>query len=259
MLTTTQFADGCTVHRAGAGPAIVCLPGFVDGVESWQPLLAALLDRYDTGLIELPALSRPGRLPVAATVTGIAGLTAAAIQRVWDTPVILVGHSLGSAVAVRAANLLGARCRAVVSIEGNLTADDAYFTGQAAGHDDPAGYQRTLLAQIEQLQTGGQAPASFAAALRSADAATIWALGRDVARESNDDRFGHELRRLTHPRLYLWSAATTSPASQAFLHAHAIPQRQLGVGHHWPWLVDPAAVAAQIDTVGRRPVRPPPR
>src|SRR5687767_492913 len=98
MLTTTRLADGCTVHRTGAGPAIVCLPGFIDNVDSWQPLLAALSDRYDTGLVELPALSRPGRLPVAATVTGIAGLTAAVIQRAWHTPVTLVGHSLGSAV-----------------------------------------------------------------------------------------------------------------------------------------------------------------
>src|SRR6185503_16355634 len=102
MLTTTQFGDGCAVHRAGAGPAVVCLPGFVDGVDSWQPLLADLSDRYDTGLIELPALSRPGRLPVVATVTGIAGLTAAVVRRVWAAPVTLVGHSLGSAVAVRA-------------------------------------------------------------------------------------------------------------------------------------------------------------
>jgi len=255
MLTTTHFADGCAVHRAGTGTPVVCLPGFVDGVRSWEPLLAALSDRYDVGLLELPALSRPGRLPVAATVTGIAGLTAAVVQRVWATPVILVGHSLGSAVAVRAANLLGARCQAVVSIEGNLTADDAFFTGQAARYDDPAAYQATLLAQ---LVTGGQAPASFAASLAAADAATIWALGRDVARESNGDRFGHELRRLTHPRLYLWSSATTSPASQAFLHAHAMPQQELGVGHHWPWLVDPGTVAASIDTVSAEAVRKPP-
>jgi pimeloyl-ACP methyl ester carboxylesterase len=249
MPTTTQFADGCAVHRTGAGTAIVCLPGFVDSVHSWQPLLAALSDRYDVGLVELPALSRPGRLPVAATVTGIAGLTAAVIRQTWTTPVTLVGHSIGSAVAVRAASLLGTQCRAVVSIEGNLSADDAYFTGQAADHHDPAEYRSTLLAQIEQLVTGGRAPASFAAALRCADAATIWALGRDIAHHSTGDGFGHELRHLTRPRLYLWSRATTSPASQAFLRTHAIPQHELSIGHHWPWIIDPGAVAALVGTV----------
>jgi pimeloyl-ACP methyl ester carboxylesterase len=258
-MATTQFADGCAVHRVGAGPGIVCLPGFVDSVRSWQPLMAALSDRYDVGLVELPALSRPGRLPVAATVTGIAGLTAAVVRRVWATPVTLVGHSLGSAVAVRAASLLGDQCGAVVSIEGNLGADDAYFTGQAVGYDDPAEYQTNLLAQIEQLVAGGQAPASFAASLRAADAATIWALGRDVAQESRDDGFGHELCRLTRPLRYLWSRATTAQAGQAFLHAHAIPQHELGIGHHWPWLVDPALVAAQVDAVSGEAVMRPPR
>ena len=97
--------------------------------------------------------------------------------------------------------------------------------------------------------TGGPAPASFAASQRAAaDAATIWALGRDVVQESGDARFGHELRRLTRPRLYLGSRATTSPASQAFLLAHAIPQHELGIGHHWPWIVDTCERA-----VSRRP------
>jgi pimeloyl-ACP methyl ester carboxylesterase len=245
-MAAVRFVDGCAVHRLGGGPPVVCVPGFVDGVRSWEPLLAVLSDRCDVGLVELPALSRPGRLPVAATVAGIAGLTATVIRRTWETPVTLVGHSIGSAVAVRAASLLGAGCRSVVSIEGNLSADDAYFTGQAAGHHDPAEYQATLLAQVERLVSRGEAPATFAASLRAADAATIWALGRDIAQQSADDGFGHELRRLTQPRLYLWSRATTSPASQAFLLAHAIPQHELGFGHHWPWIVNPAAVAALV-------------
>jgi pimeloyl-ACP methyl ester carboxylesterase len=248
-MAAVRLVNGCAVHRLGAGPPIVCIPGFVDGVRSWEPLLTALSDQYDVGLVELPALSRPGRLPVAATVAGIAGLTAAVIRQTWATPVTLVSHSIGSAVAVRAASLLGARCRAVVSIEGNLSADDAYFTGQAAGHNDPAEYQSTLLAQIDQLVVGGQAPASFAASLRAADAATIWALGRDIAHQSAGDRFGHELRRLIQPRLYLWSGATTSAASQAFLHAHGIPEHELGIGHHWPWIAEPGAVAALIGSV----------
>jgi len=238
--------DGCALHRQGSGAPIVCLPAFADSCRSWRPLVSALSDRCEVVVVELPALGRPGRLPVGPTVTEIANLIAGILRQVWATPVTLVGHSLGSAVAVRAAPQLDGQCQAVVSIEGNLTADDAFLTGQAAGYADPDEFKTSLAAQIDQLVTAGRAPASFAESVRAADAATMWALGRDVVLQSSDDGFGHEFLRLTCPRLYVWSRATTSQASQDLLHAQAVPHHELGIAHHWPWIVDPAAIAGHI-------------
>jgi hypothetical protein len=113
-------------------------------------------------------------------------------------------------------------------------------------HDDPDEFKASLATQIDELVTAGEAPESFAESVRAADAATIWALGRDVVLQSRDDGFGHELLRLTCPRLYLWSRATTPQPSQDFLHAQAVPHHELGIAHHWPWIVDPVAVAALI-------------
>jgi len=244
--SSTQVIDGCALHRQGSGAPIVCLPAFADSCRSWRPLVSALSDRCEVVVVELPALGRPGRLPVGPTVTEIANLIAGILRQVWATPVTLVGHSLGSAVAVRAAPQLDGQCQAVVSIEGNLTADDAFLTGQAAGYADPDEFKTSLAAQIDQLVTAGRAPASFAESVRAADAATMWALGRDVVLQSSDDGFGHEFLRLTCPRLYVWSRATTSQASQDFLHAQAVPHHELGIAHHWPWIVDPAAIAGHI-------------
>jgi predicted alpha/beta hydrolase family esterase len=47
------------------------------------------------------------------------------------------GHSLGAAIAVRAAHRLATRVAGVFSIEGNLTQADAYFSGAACRFDDP--------------------------------------------------------------------------------------------------------------------------
>jgi pimeloyl-ACP methyl ester carboxylesterase len=242
----TQMIDGCALHRQGAGVGVVCLPAFADTVRSWHPLVSALSDRCEVVVVELPGLSRPGRLPGRPTVTDIANLTAGIVRRVWATPVTVVGHSLGSAVAVRAAQQLDGQCQAIVSIEGNLTAHDAFLTGQAAGHDDPVEFKASLAVQIDTLVAAGEAPASFAESVRAADAATMWALGRDVALQSRDDGFGHEFVQLTCPSLYLWSRATTPQPSQDFLRAHAVPHHELGIAHHWPWIVDPAVVAALI-------------
>jgi pimeloyl-ACP methyl ester carboxylesterase len=104
--SNTQMIDGCALHRQGAGVGVVCLPAFADTVRSWHPLVSALSDRCEVVVVELPGLSRPGRLPGRPTVTDIANLTAGIVRRVWATPVTVVGHSLGSAVAVRAAQQL---------------------------------------------------------------------------------------------------------------------------------------------------------
>lgn len=118
------------------------------------------------------------------------------------------------------------RCQAIVSIEGNLTAHDAFLTGQAASYDDPDEFKASLAVQIVTLVAAGEAPASFAESVRAADAATMLALARDVALQSRDDSLGHEFVQLTCPRVY--------------------PHHELGIAHHWPWIVDPAVVAAVI-------------
>jgi pimeloyl-ACP methyl ester carboxylesterase len=244
-----EVVDGCALHRRGTGAPIVCLPAFADSVRSWQPLIPALSDRSDVVVVEIPSLNRPGRLPVDPTVTEIANLIAGIVQQAFTRPVTFVGHSLGSALAVRAAEQLDGQCHGVVSIEGNLVADDAYLTGQAVNHDEPDEFKRSLATQVARLASAGKAPASFAEAVRAADAPTMWALGHDIAQQSSDDRFGHELLQLTCPTLYLWSEATTPRATQTFLQAHAVPNHELGIAHHWPWTIDPATVAALIAEV----------
>jgi pimeloyl-ACP methyl ester carboxylesterase len=238
--------DGCVVHRHGSGRPIVCVPAFADTAQSWAPLVAELSDRFEVAVLDLPGFGRAAPQPTASTVTGIADLIAAVVRRTWSAEVVLVAHSIGSAFAVRAGHQLGNRCRAVVSIEGNLTADDAYLTGQAADFDDPAEFKHHLSRLVDQLVAAGKAPASYAASVRVADAETMWALGRDAARQGTDDRFGHELLRLPCPVTYLWSASTTPPASQRFLHAHPVPHQRLPIPHHWPWTIDAPVVAQAI-------------
>jgi pimeloyl-ACP methyl ester carboxylesterase len=243
---STEMVAGCMMERRGSGTAIVCLPAFGDSARSWDSLSRALSDGYEVAVVELPGVNRPGRLPVAPAVTAIADLVAQVVSQTWAAPVTLVGHSFGSVVAVRAAQRLDRLCRAVVSVEGNLTVHDAYLTGLAAQHDDPAAFHASLVTHVERLVGAGQAPVSYAESLGGVDAATLWAVGLDVVRESRDDRLGHEFLGLSCARLYLWSRATTPPATQAFLSAHAVPSRELQIGHHWPWVVDPGRVAALI-------------
>jgi hypothetical protein len=64
--------------------------------------------------------------------------------------------------------------------------------------------------------------------------------GRDVARQGVDDGFGREFVHAPYPTLYLWSRTTTPEATRSFVQRLPGSQQELGIGHHWPWIVDAA-------------------
>lgn len=238
---------GCVVARAGTPrQTLVCVPAFADSYESWVPLVEALSEHCQIAIIELPGLGNPRAMSTEASVTGLSTLVADVVRHYWRTPVTLVGHSLGAALAARAAQELGRRCRGLVSIEGNLTVDDGYFTGQAADHSEPSAFHRSLLGQIEGLGARGTVPASFVDAWRRSDAPSMWALARDAGRLAVDGRLEADFATSACPRLYLWSQASTPSSTQALLRERQIPNHRLSIGHHWPWQVAPALVGGVL-------------
>jgi pimeloyl-ACP methyl ester carboxylesterase len=256
---TRLIVEGCVVHRRGVGPpVIVCLPGFTDTMASWLSLIDPLSGGAEVAVLEFPGLGHPVAAATGGSLTQLAEAVVRLVSGCWSTPIVLLGHSLGSVLAVRAAHRLAGQCRAIVSIQGNLTADDAYFTGQAAGFDNPDTFKAALTAQARRLAAAGRVPASFSESVAAADPYTIWALGRDVATHGTGIHFGLELLQAPCRTTYLWSAATTPAASQDFIHAHDLPNRELGIGHHWPWLSHPTRIADLVRTFiqdgGRRRV-----
>jgi pimeloyl-ACP methyl ester carboxylesterase len=147
-------------------------------------VIKALSDRFEVAIVELPGLNDGGEAPGGADVASFADLVASVLSRTWTAPLAMVGHSAGSVLAVRAAQLLDGQCRWIVSIEGNLTVEDTYLTGLAATYGNPVEFKAGLVARVQQLVDPGQAPASYAASLATTDARTLWTFGRDVARQS---------------------------------------------------------------------------
>jgi pimeloyl-ACP methyl ester carboxylesterase len=247
----------CT--RAGGGHPVVCVPAFADSAVSWQPLLRVLADRrHHVAVVDLPGFGAASATASPATIPGYADLIARYVANEFSEPATLVGHSLGSVIAVLAAHRLGVRCRAVVSLEGNLTAEDAYFSGQAADYADPAGFKRAFAAQVRELVAADRAPASYAESVETADAECMWALGRDARARGAKGGFGQQYRRLPVPTLYLWASTTTTPATQDYLTRYRIPRHRLLIEHHWPWREAPAIVAGTlVDFIHREPQRSP--
>ncbi len=112
-----------------AEEAVLLIHGFGANTNHWrfnQPVLAELVPTYAIDLLGFGASDQPrARLKDEAAVDNAVhyefdlwGLQVADFCRqVIDRPVRLVGNSIGGVVALRAAQLLGKRCRGVVLID----------------------------------------------------------------------------------------------------------------------------------------------
>jgi pimeloyl-ACP methyl ester carboxylesterase len=131
------------VDRRGDGPPVLLLHGLLTDSRVWQPLRAALTDRYT--LISVDAPGHGGSPPRAADFTLEAEVDA--LVGVLDAlevpgPVAWVGHSMGGMKAMRAALAHPDR----VAVLGLISCQP---------YEEPARTARPYLAMVETAQTWG--------------------------------------------------------------------------------------------------------
>lgn len=128
--TTTR--DGVELHyrlhaatapiSTTATPLIVLIHGWSCDASFWDAQIEALRGRYD---VLVPDLAGHGRSAsnrddwsMRAFGADVAAVVAAARPALAaETPIVLVGHSMGGPVAIEAAQLLGDRVRAVIGVD----------------------------------------------------------------------------------------------------------------------------------------------
>jgi thioesterase domain-containing protein len=219
-----------------------------DSSEAFEPLCDTELgDEYELVAPDWPATI--GSRPVSDLDELATWLVAEIGRRSPIGPVGLVGHSLGGAVAVRAARRLE-RLVGLFSIEGNLTAADAYLSGLAAQFAAAEAYQEHLLTRI--LASADAARSRRRAALRRYHASvrrtaaeSLWRIGRAAKVASEDDALGLEYEALPVKKLYYWSPDNTPTETQAFIEERRLEALTFD-GGHWPMLEQPAATARRL-------------
>lgn len=245
-----RVSGGVYLRAAGPadGPAIWFLPGFADSSAAFSALFeTALARRFRLFAPDLPGFGASPPLDGGLGFEDHAGILLDVIgDCCGDAPVGLVGHSVGSVIAAAAARRLGDRCAGLVSIEGNLTAKDAYFSGQAADYADGEAFKRAFAGKIWEKGQDDDIFRHYHAGFTHADAGTMWALGRSVRTYSEGGRPGLDYRALAAPTLYLWAPANTPDDTQAYIAAHGLANIQLDGTSHWPMLDAPDLVAGHI-------------
>ncbi len=134
-----SYSDGETVSYidTGAGPTVLCIPG-ADGVkETFRYQIPALAGRYRAVCASLRARFRRG-----ATLNRLTDDLLELIEKLDTGPVVLVGQSLGGAIAMRFAARYPGRVRGLVL--SNTLARVSY---------DHVGMNRSLLTPLAMITT----------------------------------------------------------------------------------------------------------
>lgn len=159
----------------------------------------------------------------------------------------VVAHSLSATLAVEAALQSPQEIGALLSIEGNLTPDDAYFSGRAAAYDNSDQFKHALADAIGAIAQQEPAVWRYHGAVCASDAPTMWRLGRDAVLRGAENAFGHAYLRLGEcgvSTLLLWGRKNMSAAAATFIDQHRPPNCEFTVSGHWKSIDAPEDTSA---------------
>ncbi|NJO32336.1 MAG: alpha/beta hydrolase [Rhodospirillales bacterium] len=209
----------------------------------FAPLLRTKLARtYLLAAIDLPGFGAP---PLAGrtTLDRLAEFVDREARRL--SAKMVLAHSVASIIASLAAQRAGSPINTIVSLEGNLTADDAYFSGTAGGFDDPGEFRAAFLARLAELAQADVNISRYRAAVETADARALWQLGVDVQAFSAKQTPGVVLTR-TPRAAYFYNPDNLSAASLVWLETSSLNRTWLPGASHWICFDQPDLLAGHI-------------
>ena len=232
-------------------PVLILLAGFGDGGEMFAPLTDTVLaQRFRLLPLDLPGFAGAPALPGPTTLEALAEVVHEVAVR--EDARVLVAHSVASIIASLAAGRADSPVETIISLEGNLTAEDAYFSGTAADYDDAEAFKTAFLARLDEMAETQPVVRRYAETVQRADPQALWELGCDARRFSETHIPGEVLRRAVDA-IYLYNPDNCAPTSLAWLARSAMKAVILEGASHWPSVDQPQILAQRmLEALGPR-------
>lgn len=224
-------------------PVALMIAGFGDSASMFDPLMNAGPRPGLTMVnLDLPGFGCPP-LDAPTSLQTLADFVLRTAVRTGAT--VLLAHSVASIIAALAAERAESPITTIVSLEGNLTAEDAYFSGTAADHPDPHSFRSAFLERLQTMSAGNAILDRYRKQVAKADPRALWELGCDARRFSEVRHPGEHLKQSARVH-YLYNPDNCPEPSKDWLRASGLPATVLTGASHWPTLDQPKAVATAI-------------
>ncbi len=228
--------------------AIWFIHAFGESGLSYKNLLTSKLgDHFNLYVPDFPGFGGSPLQPDRTSLEDAAQILIELINIASPTDdLFLVAHSVAGIIGTRVARALGPRVKGYFNIEGNLTAQDAYFSGQATKYTSGQQFKQDFSQQIYKMAQDNVALKRFFASVSFAHPDALMGWGQSSVQHS--PLSGEEFAALACPKLYYWGKNTTSEAAQHFIASTSLPNKQFTNSGHWPMINQPNQCADDILT-----------
>lgn len=216
-------------------PILALVHGLGDDHTAWNRLVPSLVELGDVVIVELPGFGAakdvPAPLPLAAYAESLweqVRRQSTEIPGSHGRPVVLIGHSLGGALVTLMAEAHASDVAGVLDIEGNLTAADCFFSGQAVFATDYAAWFTSFRSRFA---------GRYGVALGQCDRATFRALSNELVARSADDALLGCFMSLPMPKRYVHGTEGFPGATAAAIAGRTDVVVAAGSGH---WVMEDA-------------------
>ena len=232
-----------TTPHGDERPSILLIAGFGDNASMYDELAnTQLAVSYRLVPLNLPGFGAPP-LEEAATLEALAQTVAEAATKSGSE--IIIAHSVASIIASLAAKRADCPLTTIVSLEGNITADDAYFSGTAARFDDPASFQAHFLERLDDMAKSDPIIQRYRNEVLKADTTALWQLGIDAHHYSQAHVPGEALQEAARV-IYFYNPDNCPDSTVRWLEDCAMKRVVLSNASHWASIDQPETLAAEI-------------
>ena len=224
-------------------PVVLFIAGFGDNASMFEGLAdTGIAKDYRLRPFNLPGFGAPS-LSGETTLDVLAQIVAERSKEIGAG--IIVAHSVASIIASLAAEKPGCPLTTILSLEGNITAEDAYFSGTAADYDDPAAFRIAFLDRLEEMSQTAPIIERYRQAVSEADPVALWQLGADARRFSAMHVPGEVLQSAAKA-VYLYNPENCPRSTLEWLEENPMDRIVLENATHWPSVDQPDLLADKI-------------
>jgi pimeloyl-ACP methyl ester carboxylesterase len=224
-------------------PAMLLIAGFGDDASMYSSFgNTPLAETYRLLPLNLPGFGAPA-LEERTSLDALGRVVADAAKAADAT--VVVAHSVASIIASLAAQLPDCPLNTILSLEGNLTAEDAYFSGTAANYDSPVDFRAAFLERLDKMAADNPVIARYRERVSQADPPALWQLGSDARRFSDRNIPGEVLSKAAQVT-YFYNPDNCPEATLRWLDDNPMDRVLLEGASHWPSVDQPHMLAERI-------------
>lgn len=224
-------------------PVILCIAGFGDNADMFTGLKQTpLAHLYRLLPINLPGFGAPP-LVQETTLHELADYVCTRAKECGSE--IVLAHSVASIVASLAAQRPGSPIERILSMEGNITSEDAYFSGTAADFANHETFRASFLARLDDMALSAPIIARYRSAVAQADPLALWQLGRD-ARHFSDRVVPGEVLATSASVTYFYNPENCPETTLKWLEENPMERCILPDASHWASVDQPELLANMI-------------